>query len=522
MPVTVTRPGVHQTEVSSGVRSITGVDTSVTAFIGRARRGSTEVPRLVQSFTEFQTAYGGFWDESVMPSSVHQYFLNGGRDALICRVHNGATAATLMLPANFRLVAASEGEWGAWLRARVDHETPPDEPRETAGMLFNLSVKDTATGTVERFANVSAKAGHHRYVRAVLEEQSNLVRIDPATRLAGRPDTHADAPSGADPLEEDASSTAFEWGSDGDPLNDTDVSDAATLESRHRGLWLLEHAESFNLLVIPPLRPDRDVSQTTWNVAADYVTRRRAFLIADAPAAWDEAADMTAASVDAVISQNVNGSNAALYFPRIRAADPGRDNRLATFAPSGAVAGVYARTDAQRGVWKAPAGRDAGLAGVPAVIVELSDGENGELNRRGVNCLRTFPGVGCVVWGARTCDGADALASEWKYVPVRRLALFIEVSLRRGTQWVIFERNDEALWSQIRRAAGAFLHDLFRRGAFQGRSPAEAYFVKCDADTTSQDDIDSGLVNVQVGFAPLRPAEFVVIRLSQRTGQAEP
>jgi uncharacterized protein len=522
MPVTVTYPGVYIEEVPSGVRTITGVATSITAFVGRALRGPTDVPRLVQSFAEFQRTYGGMWAESTMTYAVHQYFLNGGRDALICRVHNGAAAATLTLPANFDLVAASEGEWGEALRARVDHDTRPDEPGETPGMLFNLSIKDTATGTVERFLNVSAEAGHRRYVTDVLEEESNLVRIKGGTVIAARPAADGAPPAGADPLEDNASSTAFQAdGSDGNPLSDGDVSNAAALEAGRKGLWMLEHADLFNLLVIPPLRPDLDVGQATWDAAAAYAKRRRALLIVDPPTAWDEAADVTPANVDAVIPQNDNMTNAALYFPRIRAADPLRENRLATFAPSGAVAGVYARTDAARRVWKAPAGLDAGLVGVAALTVNLTDGENGQLNPRAVNCLRAFPEFGRVVWGARTRRGTDALASEWKYIPVRRMALFIEESLYRGTQWTVFEPNDAPLWGQIRLNVGAFMQNLFRQGAFQGKSPAEAYFVKCDEETTTQNDINLGIVNVHVGFAPLKPAEFVVIRIQQMAGQVE-
>jgi len=211
--------------------------------------------------------------------------------------------------------------------------------------------------------------------------------------------------------------------------------------------------------------------------------------------------------------------HAALYFPRIRLADPLLDGALETFPPSAAVAGIYARTDATRGVWKAPAGQDATLTGVQALPVTLTDGENGQLNPLGVNCLRTFPIIGSVVWGARTIDGADRLASEWKYVPIRRLALNIEESLYRGTQWVVFEPNDEPLWAQIRLNVGAFMQNLFRQGAFQGRSAREAYFVKCDGETTTQNDRDLGIVNILVGFAPLKPAEFVIIRIQQIAGQ---
>jgi phage tail sheath protein FI len=202
-------------------------------------------------------------------------------------------------------------------------------------------------------------------------------------------------------------------------------------------------------------------------------------------------------------------------------ADPLRDRQNDVFVPSGIVAGVMARTDVQRGVWKAPAGQDAALNGIQGLQVNLTDDENGLLNPLGINCLRSFPIIGRVVWGARTLRGADQLADEYKYVPVRRTALFIEESLYRGTQWVVFEPNDEPLWAQIRLNVGAFMQNLFRQGAFQGKTPREAYFVKCDKETTTQNDINLGIVNILVGFAPLKPAEFVIIKLQQIAGQIE-
>ena len=219
---------------------------------------------------------------------------------------------------------------------------------------------------------------------------------------------------------------------------------------------------------------------------------------------------------------NINAyrENAIIYFPHIKAANPLRENRVEEFAASGAIAGLFARTDAQRGVWKAPAGTEATLAGVRELAYKLTDEENGQLNPYGINCLRIFPIYGNVVWGARTMAGADQLASEWKYVPVRRLVLFLEESLYRGTQWVVFEPNDEPLWARIRLNIGTFMNNLFRQGAFQGTSPREAYFVKCDSETTTQYDIDRGIVNIVVGYAPLKPAEFVIIKFQQITREA--
>jgi phage tail sheath protein FI len=265
------------------------------------------------------------------------------------------------------------------------------------------------------------------------------------------------------------------------------------------------------------------VDTTVVTQAGAYCEQRRAMLLVDplpttSWAAPDDVVAGFATGFDSVLGTNTK--NAALFFPRVLEPNPLKDNQVESFAPSGVVAGVMARTDSQRGVWKAPAGLDATLTGVPQLEVPLTDGEIGRLNPLGVNCLRAMPGAGRVVWGARTMQGADLLASEWKYVPVRRTALFLEESLYRGTQWVVFEPNDEPLWAQIRLSVGTFMNNLFRMGAFQGATPREAYFVKCDKETTTQADIDLGIVNIYVGFAPLKPAEFVVIRLQQLAGQS--
>jgi len=211
--------------------------------------------------------------------------------------------------------------------------------------------------------------------------------------------------------------------------------------------------------------------------------------------------------------------NSAYYFPWVQAPDPLIGNRTRLFPPCGFVAGIYAATDATRGVWKAPAGIDASLTGVTGLQYNLTDLENGDLNTQAINCLRQFNVYGDVVWGARTLQGNDQAGSQWKYVPIRRLALFLESSLYDGTQWVVFEPNDATLWGQIRLNIGSFMQNLFLQGAFQGTSPQQAYFVKCDSDNNPQSSIDLGIVNVLVGFAPLYPAEFVVIQIQQMAGQ---
>jgi phage tail sheath protein FI len=244
-------------------------------------------------------------------------------------------------------------------------------------------------------------------------------------------------------------------------------------------------------------------------------------LIVDPPSGWTDIATAVKGASDLQANVGTNSANAAIFFPRLVKLNPLRDGQTDQYTPCGTVAGIFARTDTQRGVWKAPAGIDATLVGVPKLTVPLTDAENGELNPLGVNCLRAFPVIGRVVWGARTMRGADILADDYKYVPVRRFALFLEESLYRGTKWVVFEPNDEPLWAQIRLNIGAFMHDLFRQGAFQGTTPAAAYFVKCDKETTTQTDINLGIVNIIVGFAPLKPAEFVFIKIQQIAGQID-
>jgi hypothetical protein len=278
-----------------------------------------------------------------------------------------------------------------------------------------------------------------------------------------------------------------------------------------KGIYALEGVDLFNLMCLPGI-----VDTGLQMEAAAYCAERRAFLIADMPQTVN-----TPEQATTKIAGMPKSANGAVYFPWIQIADPLKGGKLRSSAPSGTIAGLYARTDSSRGIWKAPAGTDASLVGVQALDYTMTDRENGTINPLGINGLRFFPAFGAVSWGARTLVGSDAQGSEWKYVPVRRLALYLEESLYRGTQWVVFEPNDEPLWSQIRLNIGAFMHSLFRQGAFQGKSPAEAYFVRCSKDTTTQDDINRGIVNIIVGFAPLKPAEFVIISIQQMAGQIQ-
>jgi len=281
-------------------------------------------------------------------------------------------------------------------------------------------------------------------------------------------------------------------------------------------VFALEDVDLFNILNLPGIS---DIGVLSNAIA--YAEERRSMILIDMPATVDDFDGARNWIGDPALGGALRHRNAATYFPRVRLADPLQGNRLRSFANAGVVAGLYARTDARRGVWKAPAGIEATLTGVQALDYVLSDPENGVLNPLGLNALRSFPVFGSVAWGARTMRGADALTDEWKYVPVRRIALFIEESLYRGTQFVVFEPNDEPLWAQIRLSVGSFMNNLFRQGAFQGKTPQEAYLVRCDSTTTTQADIDLGIVNIIVGFAPLKPAEFVIIHIQQLAGQSQ-
>lgn len=693
----VTYPGVYIQEVESDVRTIVGVDTATTAFLGRAKRGPVNEPTVLNSYADFERVYGGLWLQSTLGYAVRDFFLNGGTKAVVVRlfqsppeptvaavveaikgaadslsgvkkdaanavlqatkvvadaadatlakvldaakanaedatIHDtaakrdgakaaldaavaaGSPPATVIAsisvdptlaaaravleaatmaeekkadvvaaaatkaeaigkqvseagqdptkspsatvaskvaakikdkPSDLKfdlapfvseanqgvslltLVAANEGEWGNKLSVRVSNVDSKVRSKLAKqynveeAQLFNLSIRDGNTGVVEEFPNVTIGVDpkEPRQLQKVLEQESKLVRVgEPLPKV--RPEAHPE-PNGRNEIwTSPATQSLVEKAGmaiDKLPLTSNNFTEG---EAEKKGLYALEKADIFNLLCIPPFDGDdissmNDVTKDVWDAAAAYCEKRRAMLVVDSPKGWDKEKAVKG-SPSAVLTVH---ENAALYFPRIKKSNPLRDNQIEEFAPCGTVTGIMARTDATRGVWKAPAGLDATLRGVSGLKVPLTDPENGELNPLAVNCLRTMPAAGHVVWGARTTVGDDRLASQWKYIPVRRTALYIEESLYRAIQWAVFEPNDEPLWSQLRLNIGVFMHNLFRQGAFQGQSPDEAYLVQCDSTTTTQADIDLGIVNIVVGFAPLKPAEFVVIYLKQLAGQ---
>ena len=269
------------------------------------------------------------------------------------------------------------------------------------------------------------------------------------------------------------------------------------------GLQALETVDLFNLLAVPGTARlgEAEAAQIAAAVAT-LCERRRALYLVDPPAA------LTATDVEAWRGGLQASANAAVYFPSVQVEDP--PGGLRDVPASGAVAGVIARIDEQRGVWKQPAGTDADVRGITGLTTGVSEGDSERLNTAGVNVLRGFPGEGIFVWGGRTLAAADQ--PEWRYVSVRRLVLFIEESIDRGTRWAVFEPNDEPLWQAVRGSIERFLFQLFRQGALQAQTPDTAFFVRCDRTTMTQEDIDDGRLVCLVGVAPIRPAEFVVLR----------
>ena len=769
MAVQTSYPGVYVAEVPSGVRTIAGVSTSVTAFLGTALRGPINRAVTITSFAEFQRRFGGLSSNSEMSFAVKQFFLNGGTKAIIVRLARDPVAASRTfdnadaapIPV-LTVTARDQGRAGNSIQIIIDYNT------SNPSSLFNLtasysSVDVPEDNVTETYSNLSMSSTHPRSIEAVINEVSELIRVDsllvagdfaafsgtstsgvigdvatlvdathsdfrilvdgtdlysvhinPATDMGGalpadRIDSLCTAIEGKLPAgvitcdesatddqiiitsgtpgessrievlpglindaaarlrlgvanggtESDASSTlrpavqpvhstltgglvaladitgppvpgaamnsfrlsldnttpvlvtigttalagpgindfmneiaqriqdfvrslrpgsvafrdftcvAEPQGADshlilspgtfgsgsavvvtpeaGDDLADQlnllvdgsattatfaqaidiflqggselDITDATRYaiftgnQSLRTGIFALEGVDIFNILCLPGIEDSGILMECD-----AYCQSRRAFMIVDAPVGQVQPSQISATMLGTALPHS---KNAAVYYPWIQIANPLNGGALRTTAPSGTIAGLYARIDGSRGVWKAPAGTEAVLNGVRRLTYTLTDAENGLLNPLGVNCLRIFPSISAVSWGSRTLDGADSTASEWKYIPVRRTALFIEESLYRGLKWVVFEPNDEPLWAQIRLNVGAFMHDLFRQGAFQGQKKNDAYFVKCDSETTTQNDINLGRVNIWVGFAPLKPAEFVILYLQQMAGQIQ-
>jgi phage tail sheath protein FI len=492
MPAQGNYPGVYVQEVSSGVHTITGVSTSIALFIGRTKWGPVNTPTRCLSYAEFERTFTGDASQGDLPLAVRLFFLNGGTDCYVARITGTAAAIAKVSLGNLDLEARNVGD-----------------------LVNNLVIitKNTTVGADKKFEITMYREVPNSMggMDQVDKQKWEDVRLDP-TKPRYAPDfinyKWVVAKVSGVTLPANGTHSLGTAGKDGNVP--TLASYKTAFENAERDIDL------FNLMLLPQ---DNSIFlvDTLYPTAGPLCENKRAMLLIDPGKTW--VLDPTAIITDTNTIRSAVSviKNSAIYFPRIKMYDGDTEK---TIGPSGALAGLMARTDSNRGVWKAPAGTEADIRGINSLEFIVDDRNNGALNPKGINVLRRFPN-GLVSWGARTLAGDDDFASEWKYIPVRRTALFIEESLYRGLKWVVFEPNDERLWSQIRLNVGAFMNGLFRNGAFQGIKKEEAYFVKCDADTTTQNDIDLGMVNIWVGFAPLKPAEFVMVYLQQMAGQIQ-
>ncbi|MFO0589361.1 MAG: phage tail sheath subtilisin-like domain-containing protein [Polyangiaceae bacterium] len=521
-------PGVYVEEVPSGARAIEAAGTSTAIFVGETERGPL-TPTRIKGVADYERLYGGFKRLDSAPAgaqavvlryAVDAFFRNGGTSAYVLRAITNkiGSLATTSTRAGIDIDAASPGAWGNKVAVVLGESSDGDTNR------FRLFVVYTYPGTttgvlVERWDRLSADTTDENYAKDVLL-RSNYIRWKDVAVV--KPVIAAEI-AGASPLDKDVVAAAV----GGTVLSTGTNGDAAfALADLPALLSNLDEITDAGLLVVPAeIREgstDADVKQRT-EAALSYALnrpRQDLFCVADMPRAKGKSA--TDATSAAAAYMKAGGFTTVtnfggVYFPWVEISDPagvGRDPTV-FLGPSSFVAGICARTDQRRGVWKAPAGLEATVLNARRLEYTLLDAHQDDLNPLGVNAIRPQPGGGIVVWGARTMQPS----TEWRYVPVRRMAIFLRTSIFNGIQWAVFEPNDEPLWAQLRLTIGGFMEQLFRQGAFAGRTTREAFFVKCDAETTPESDQIAGIVNVWVGFAPLRPAEFVVVRLSQIVNQ---
>lgn len=508
MPEPPSYPGVLVEEVPGGARTVVGVPTAIAAFVGLSARGPVDQPVWLSGFADYERRFGRPVAGAELGHAVRQFFANGGTRACAVRVAKDATPARLALAGAasapvLEVTALDAGLAGNRIEVRVDRGTR--DPAST----FDLALRLVGEGIEEIYRDLSLDPADPRHAPERVNRASQLVSLKPLAAAAA-PDGRAAGAAANPPLPVAAS---LQGGSEA-PCGEADLHAVfAGDRAGRRGIHALDAADLFNLLVLPGVADPAVLA-----AAVAYCVERRAFLVVDAPAAAQTPGAMVALAGGTGLPRS---DHAAVYYPWVFIADPLDAGRPRLTPPSGSVAGLYARTDAWRGVWAAPAGTGATLAGVQALAHTLTDAEIAGLNPLGVNVLRWRPATGVVAWGARTLRGADAADPEYRYVAVRRLALHIEESIRRGTRWAVFEPNDERLWVQLRLSLGAFMDGLFRQGAFQGATPREAYLVQCGRETTAQHDLDRGVVRIVAGFAPLKPAEFVLVRVGRAAGQGQ-
>jgi hypothetical protein len=528
MPVTTSYPGIYIEELPSNTHTIIAAPTSITVFVGYSHPFKTPAANWGKaielfSFTDYEREFGGFFSsdrlDNSLPNAVNEFFLNGGSDAFVVALQpsywdSSAANQGFVVPARLSV-------GGITFTARELTDTNHQ-------LILTINVAAATPGVAdlvlaygpisETFRKVTLASTDASFIEKVVGTAPNpissLVTVSPTG--ASYPPTFTGAnqvlialgtgtPPPTSPQNPDPIWTTFS------------VEDFAPVFQQDSSL---DKVPIFNLVLVPGVSDN-----TIWSEAQAFAERKLAFCILDPPA--QAAADPTFAPLPLIADVIEAGvipktTNGALYFPYLQSHDP-QTNAPIELAPSGFVAGQFAGTDLNRGVWKAPAGLQTVLVDTIGVVPrgDMTDLRQGTLNPKGVNCIRDFPAIGSVVFGARTLVTENTSFEQWKYVPVRRTALFIEQSLFHSLGWVVFEPNDDPLWVAIRTTIEDFMLSLFNQGAFQGSKPSQAFQVKCDSSTTTQTDIDRGIVNILVAFAPLKPAEFVIIKIAQLAGQVQ-
>jgi phage tail sheath protein FI len=521
MPVNPTYPGIYIEELPSSSRTITAAPTSITVFVGythpfKTKRTNFNKAVQIFNFTDYENEFGGHYTSGLISANVahavNQFFLNGGSVAYV---------VGLELHPKITLDKSEPNDPIGGIKFEARELTDQIPMQVTVSNVKDggttADVVITYGSRSETYRGVSSdpdpkKENYENYIEkrigTVDKPVSALVTVD---RFGGAYTFSETNPT---------TLPSHSLGVGGSPFNSSNFIDVFKADSD------LDKVPIFNMLVIPGV-----ADNSIWSAALAFCEKKQAFMILDSPNEAIATPDNpTPPEPSRWIVNLLNtalpakSQNGAIYFPYLKSNDPLTGNPI-ELPPSGFVAGIYARTDLNRGVWKAPAGLETTLLNTTGVVESgrMTDQRQGTLNPKAINCLRSFPGIGTVVYGARTLVGSDdnKALEQWKYVPVRRITLFIEQTLYRNLGWVVFEPNDEPLWAAIRLSVEGFMLSLFSQGAFQGSTPSQAFQVKCDKSTTTQTDIDLGKVNIVVAFAPLKPAEFVIIKIAQLAGQVQ-
>ena len=506
-------PGVYVEEIEIGAKPIEGVSTSTAGFLGETERGPT-TPKFITSWLQYQRVYGSYFgSDKYLPYAVEGFFKNGGQRCYLARIVKADA-----LPSNFRLTdgsgdnalsveAIGEGESGNQIAIKVSKGTFGGFKlsvwywKELPATLFDPEVDLTTMPrpTVEEvYDNLSITENSPDYYEKRINGISNLIKIFQST-------VSGDEDNGNRP-ENPSSITYLTNGTNGTGdiiLSDYERIDTGTQEDK-KGLTAFEKIDDISILYAPNVY---SITGLVGSLISHCENIKDRFVILDCIQGASDSSTLN--------PRNLNPTQyGAYYYPWIYVIDPATGMKKLV-PPGGYMAGIYARSDVERGVHKAPANEK--VRGVVELEFPITKGEQDILNPRGVNCIRAFPGRGIRVWGARTLSSDPS----WKYINVRRLFLYLEESIDEGTQWVVFEPNNEQLWDRVKQTITGFLTQVWKDGALMGRSVEEAFFVKCDRTTMTQNDIDNGRLIVMIGVAPVKPAEFVIFKIAQWTSSSE-